>query len=587
MEGVSDSGSAFRAIDGGGRLPRVFLCGVLGLVLLVPVASAQCWSETAKLTMTQGERNSRFGEAVALWGDTAVIGAPRESNNNGTWAGSAHVFDRDQGGPNGWGKVKKLVASDGTVGEAFGTSVAIHEDTLVAGARMDGVVWGVYPGAAYVFERNEGGPEAWGEAAKLVASDGENMDYFGWYVSVFADTIVVGAPYEEWNGRQSGAAYVFERNQGGPGAWGEVIKLMASDGSLGDSFGQVSIWGDTIAVGATHDNQWRGAVYLFERHLGGSNAWGELLKVTASDAVSGDLFGIVALSAESMLVGAPTDDDLGQDSGSAYVFERNLGGPNAWGEAKKLLASDGEALDHFGLSVAISGDTVTVGAPRDDVGGVNIGSAYLYQRDLGGAGAWNEIDKLAWLPSSSLGGTFGTSVSIAGQTVLVGDPLDSGGGLGAGAARIFDGTSTAVRYCTAGASGSGCRAFLMACGAPSATAASGFVVSAERVEGSGNGLFFYGSSGRQANPWGNGTSFQCVVPPVRRGGLLAGTGTSGACDGSFAQDLNARWCPTCPKPKHNPGVGAVMQAQLWYRDRLSTSNQTTSFSDAVEFAFVP
>jgi len=77
------------------------------------------------------------------------------------------------------------------------------------------------------------------------------------------------------------------------------------------------------------------------------------------------------------------------------------------------------------------------------------------------------------------------------------------------------------------------------------------------------------------------------VPPVRRGGLLPAAGTSGFCNGSFAQDLNARWCPTCPKPDHNPGAGATMQAQLWYRDRLNTSNQTTSLSDAVEFTFVP
>ena len=144
-----------------------------------------------------------------------------------------------------------------------------------------------------------------------------------------------------------------------------------------------------------------------------------------------------------------------------------------------------------------------------------------------------------------------------------------------------------VAYCTAGTSASGCMATLSAAGTPSATATSGFTVVASTVEGNKDGLYFYGTNGRQASAWGNGTSFQCVVPPVKRGGLLLGSGTSGACDGSFTQDLNARWCPTCPKPSHNPGAGSVVQIQLWYRDPMNTSNQTTSLSNALEFVVCP
>ena len=142
-------------------------------------------------------------------------------------------------------------------------------------------------------------------------------------------------------------------------------------------------------------------------------------------------------------------------------------------------------------------------------------------------------------------------------------------------------------YCTAGTSASGCNAVLSASGFPSATLPSGFHLSVTGVEGNKNGIFFYGTNGRQANPWGSGTSFQCVIPPVRRGGLLTGVGTPGLCDGAFSQDLNARWCPSCPKPSHNPGVGAVMQGQLWYRDPMNTSNQTTSLSDAMEWFVCP
>ena len=155
------------------------------------------------------------------------------------------------------------------------------------------------------------------------------------------------------------------------------------------------------------------------------------------------------------------------------------------------------------------------------------------------------------------------------------------------AVRVGEDSGGAVSYCTAGVSASGCQATLSASGAASATAPAGFELQADGVEGNKTGLFYYGTSGRQANPWGNGTSLQCVVPPLTRLGQLAASGTNGACDGTFVQDLNALWCPTCPKPAKNPGAGAVLQAQFWYRDPLNTSNQTTSFSDAVELTVAP
>jgi hypothetical protein len=113
------------------------------------------------------------------------------------------------------------------------------------------------------------------------------------------------------------------------------------------------------------------------------------------------------------------------------------------------------------------------------------------------------------------------------------------------------------------------------------------VVTASSVEGAKDGLFFFGQNGQQANPWGNGTSYQCVAPPVKRAGMLAGSGTLGLCDGLLSQDLNARWCPSCTNSLQAPTPGVPLQVQLWYRDPLSTSNQTTSFSDAIEATAVP
>jgi len=155
------------------------------------------------------------------------------------------------------------------------------------------------------------------------------------------------------------------------------------------------------------------------------------------------------------------------------------------------------------------------------------------------------------------------------------------------AVRIAEDPMGLDAYCTAGTSASGCQATVAAAGLASATSPAGFDLQAAGVEGGKDGLFFFGTNGRQASPWGNGTSYQCVAPPLTRTELLPGTGASGSCEGSFSMDLNALWCPTCPKAAKNPGTGALVQAQLWYRDPQNTSNQTTSLSDAIEFTVLP
>ncbi len=149
--------------------------------------------------------------------------------------------------------------------------------------------------------------------------------------------------------------------------------------------------------------------------------------------------------------------------------------------------------------------------------------------------------------------------------------------------RITSG-SPPLNYCTSGTSASGCQAQLAAAGTPSASAPSGFVVSAGNVEGQKDALLFFGTNGRQANSWGNGSSYQCVFPPVARAGLQIGGGTNGQCDGTFAQDLNARWTA---RPASAPAAGATTQIQLWYRDPQNTSNRTTSLSDALEVVVCP
>jgi hypothetical protein len=225
--------------------------------------------------------------------------------------------------------------------------------------------------------------------AKLTASDGAALDEFGTSVAVSGDTVVVGAPFDRIGGnKDQGSAYVFVKPGSG---WTTTstftAKLTASDGAGGDRFGSsVAVSGDTVVVGAPRadigvpaDN--RGAAYVFVKPSGGWSNMTETAKLTASDGAVDDQFGYsVAISGDTVVVGAPLAE-IGSNTnqGAAYVFVKPSAGWSDMTETAKLTASDGAADDYFGFSVAISGDTVVVGAPRDDIGGnTNQGSAYVF-----------------------------------------------------------------------------------------------------------------------------------------------------------------------------------------------------------------
>ena len=225
------------------------------------------------------------------------------------------------------------------------------------------------------------------EVKKLLASDAEAGDRFGYSVAVSGDTAVVGARSEDAGGNDAGAAYIFQRDEGSADNWGELKKLLASDAQPGDSFGfSVTISGDTAVVGAVFEDAGgddAGAAYLFQRDQGGADSWGEVAMLTASDAQAGDLFGwSVAVSGDSAVVGAFFEDAGGLFAGAAYLFQRDQGGADNWGEVKKLTASDAQGGDEFGSGVAVSGDTAVVGAALEDAGGSEAGAAYVFEEPL-------------------------------------------------------------------------------------------------------------------------------------------------------------------------------------------------------------
>jgi hypothetical protein len=411
-----------------------------GSAYVYPVQTTD-WNQTRKLTAADGATNDYFGGAAAVAGDVIVAGACHDDVGTNTDQGSIYVFERDAGGTNAWGQVKKLTASDGSAYDYFGYWVAVAGDVIAVGAVYDDVGTNTDQGSAYVFERNAGGTNAWEQVKKLTALDGAAEDWFGTAAAAAGDVIVVGACGDDDLGNASGSAYVFERNAGGTNAWGQVKKLTALDGAAGDWFGWVvAVAGDVIAVGACYNGGSLGSAYIFERNAGGANVWGQVKKLVALDGAAGDCFGCsVAVAGDVIAVGACYDDDLGDMSGSAYVFERNAGGANAWGQVKKLLAADGAAYDYFGWPVTAAGDVIVVGADADDVHGRNDqGSAYVFERNTGGTNAWGQAQKLT-AADGAADDWFGMAVAAAGDVIAVGASDDDDMGAESGSAYVFEG----------------------------------------------------------------------------------------------------------------------------------------------------
>jgi len=381
-----------------------------------PITIDPTFVQQQKLTAADGAEGDVFGFSVAIAGDTAVVGSLLDNIDTNANQGSAYVFVRSG---TTWTEQQRLTAADGAATDEFGYSVAIAGDTIIVGAHFDDTGTNTDQGSAYIFVRNG---TTWTEQQKLTAADSAAGDEFGWSVAVAGETVIVGALLDnsDTNGDQ-GSAYVFVRSNGT--TWTEQQKLTAADGAANDGFGwSVAIAGETIIVGALDDeigtNIDQGSAYIFVRN---GTTWTEQQKLTAADGAAGDEFGwSVAIAGETAVVGALGDDTgTNVDQGAAYIFVRN---GTSWTEQQKLTAADGAEGDVFGFSIAIAGDTAVVGATLDDIDtNTDEGSAYVFVRS---GTTWTEQQKLTAAFGEANDG-FGYSVAIAGETIIVGAPVDS------------------------------------------------------------------------------------------------------------------------------------------------------------------
>ena len=401
-------------------------------VFVKPVTGWTDVTETAKLTASDGATNDHLGSDVAVSGATVVVGAPQDDTGNGTDAGSVYVFVKPSTGWTDTTETAKLTASDGAAGDSFGNSLTADGDTIVVGAVLDDGN-GINAGAAYVFTKSSSG---WQQAAKLTTSHRVAGVNFGHDVAMDGDTIVVGAILDHGAGSRTGSAYVFTKSANG---WQQTAKLTASDGKAHHSFGHsVAIDGPTVVVGAIFDYPIcckPGSAYIYIKPNEGWADTTETLKRTAPDAAFEDYFGYsVAISGGTMVVGAPS---VYGNSGSVCIF---VDPPSGWQQTTKLTASDGAAGDQMGESVAVSGDTIVVGAHRDDTsGGSDTGSAYVSIRSASG---WQRAAKLT-ASDGAADDRFGTDVTVEGTIVAVGAPWDdTTNGSNSGSAYLFVKPST-------------------------------------------------------------------------------------------------------------------------------------------------
>jgi hypothetical protein len=330
--------------------------------------SGSSWFEEDKLLASDGAAGDRFGQAVALSGNVAVIGAYLDDASL-TDCGSAYVF-RFNGSQ--WNQEAKLTASDRAAADYFGWAVSIDGNVIAVGAygEDDG---GTSAGAVYVFNYNG---SSWVQEARLKASDADASDYFGVSVGISGTRVVVGAYLDEQAAGSAGSAYIF-KDLGT--TWTQEAKLLPAGLGADDRFGHavaISNSGNVAVIGALHDDDTAidaGAAYVFERN---NTVWPLSAKIKASDGAAGDKFGTaVAASLDVIVVGAYWDDAGSlTDSGAAYVF-RDTG---SWTQEDKVVASDPYYWEFFGNAVAVSNGKVVVGAYNDNSGGMDAGAVYVF-----------------------------------------------------------------------------------------------------------------------------------------------------------------------------------------------------------------
>ena len=377
-------------------------------------ATSQEYLEVKELSVTDGSGSDAFGSVVAIYNESAVVGAPQHQISKG----AVYIFSKDIGGMDNWGLEKKLMAPISEIGDRFGTSLDIEGNIVLVGSDLYDGIWNDM-GSAYLFARDQGGFGNWGLLKQLTADSPNPSEWFGHSVDLAQDHVIVGAYNWEFM-QDTGSAYIFARDFGGIGNWGQVKKLEAFDGEIEDRYGiSVAINGSFAAVGADGDDNATGSVYLYQN---GGNQWGFLKKIIAPDADSIQGFGSeVVLSDLILAIGAPGDNNFkGINKGAVYIYYKDMGGENNWGFVKKVVSSTGTSSGGaFGVGLSIDGTSIVAGEAADDQNGLRSGSAYVFSQNIPSNDEWGQIRKITTADGKQHD-NFGISADVSGDHLIFG-----------------------------------------------------------------------------------------------------------------------------------------------------------------------
>jgi hypothetical protein len=399
-------------------LGRATSTAIAALLLAVPAfilpTSAQV-PNTLKHTITApGPTDGLFGYSVAVSGTLMVVGAWMDDTGASN-AGRAYVYDLSSGTPTV--PVATLNNPSPAVDDVFGLSVAISGTRVAVGSfRHD--TGATDAGSAYVFDLSSATPTV--PIATLNNPSPMASDYFGISVAISGTRVVVGASADDTGATDTGSAYVFDLSSATPTV--PIATLNNPSPALDDAFGEhIAISGTRVVVGAQSDNTGSpaaGSAYVYDLSSGTPTVPVTTLN-NPSPAVSDQFGNSVAIDGTRVVIGTPYDFEGAGAAGSAYVYDLNSGTPTV---PVATLNNPGPAYgDVFGYSVAISGTRVVVGAYQDDTGAPDAGSAYVYDLSSGTptvpVGTLNN-------PSPAESDLFGLSVAIDGTTVAIGAPSE-------------------------------------------------------------------------------------------------------------------------------------------------------------------
>lgn len=367
------------------------------------VLSAQEAEEGTKITSITTNYQDNFGKSVAVSGNYSIIGAWTD-DERGPEAGAAYIYFRADEKTDHWVLKDRLLASDGEAFNNFGGKVAIEGDYAYVTAQGNDD----FAGAVYVFKRQEESNNTWKEVQKITASDKSSGDYFGTSITVNNGQMAVGAYGEDDKGRSAGAVYTYELVQD---EWRFDTKILDQEGAANDRFGSsVALDENTLIVGASRDNK-AGSIVVFEKK---DARWNQTLKIFSSDGKAKDRFGCsLALSGDYLAVGADGAEGF---MGAVYIFEKNLGGSNNWGEIKKIQPMDADTDDRFGKTIAMSGEYLLAGSEGHEMG---MGATYLFRKDKEGKNQWGLANKMNAMDGSPRD-LFGSSVAMSGEDIFIG-----------------------------------------------------------------------------------------------------------------------------------------------------------------------